>query len=214
MASDAYDAIVILGGGLRKEGNEYYPATYEDNDGFGMLGGHMRLRASFDLYQTKAADCFMFTTGIYEKNKARLGPEVPAESEVYAARFRELIGTRPTPEIVIETVATTTLTDLIEAFKVATERMWKQIAILSSEYHLPRVDALCTMLLRGKGRDLTVEFLSAERIVKECEPGTFDQEIDEAYRSESASQRARNEQQGLQDIRDGKYAIQEFQFNS
>ena len=38
MSFGPYDAVVVFGGGLRKEGDTYVPATYEDSDNFGMLG--------------------------------------------------------------------------------------------------------------------------------------------------------------------------------
>jgi uncharacterized SAM-binding protein YcdF (DUF218 family) len=210
--SQPYDALIILGGGLRKEGSEYYPATYQENDGFGMLGGHMRLQAAIDLFHAKASPCFLFTTGVYEKNKTRLGADVPPESEVYAARFKEALAGEPLPEILVETASSTTLTDLIEAIREAKKHGWHRIAVVSSDYHIPRVRALYEHVLAAQSdTQFEAEFLSAEKTVQEFQPGVFDREITEAYASDGARERQQNEQRGLQDLRDGKYATKEFQ---
>ncbi len=186
---EQYDAVVVLGGGLRKEGHEYFPATYKDSDEFGMLGGHMRVQAAVDLYRTKAARSFMFTTGVYEKNKTRLGGNVPAESEVYAERFQEAIGNIGDiqPNIILDTTSTTTLTNMQEVLSIISERKWHYVAIVSNEYHIPRIRALYEYVLRQNPKiEANITFLSAEKIVRELQPGKFDQEIDEAYASEQA----------------------------
>jgi len=216
MQQKKYDAVVVLGGGLRKENERYDPATYEDSDDFGMLGGHVRVQAAAQLYRAEAASCFMFTTGVYEKNKQRLGADVPAEAETYAQRFKELItDVSGVPEIVLDTVSTTTLTNVQEIIAALISHKWQRIAIVSNEYHVPRIRVLYEHILRTHPElQVHIEYLAAERVLKELQSGFFDTEIDLAYQSEEGRKRERNEAQGLRDLQEGRYALKEFQLKN
>lgn len=209
-----YDAIAILGGGLRREGDDFFPATYADSDEFGMLGGHMRVIAGVELLRRGESGTFVFTTGIYEKNKARLGQDVPPEAEIYAADFSSRAARMnvSSPEVVLERMSKTTLENMRELMRIIGARGWSHVAIVSNTYHLPRVEALYTHLFRLRP-DLHVDitFLSAEEIVKGGLPGQYDTEIESAYASPSAARRVESEIRGLRDLENGTYALEEFQ---
>lgn len=207
-----YDAVVVLGGGLRKEGEEYHPATFRERDEFGMLGGHLRVAAAAELYRAGVASCFMFTTGVYEKNKARLGDDVPAESVVYAACFQEMIDGRVPPQIVLDTVSTTTLTNMREVFSAVRARGWHTVAVVSNEYHIPRVRALYERML-SENPDMVVDitYLAAEAILKQLRPGGYDAEIEGAYQSDAGRERIESEAQGVRHLDESRYATEEFQ---
>jgi uncharacterized SAM-binding protein YcdF (DUF218 family) len=201
-----YDAVVIFGGGLRKEGEEYFPATYADSDNFGMLGGHMRVNAAIQLWKARASENFIFTTGVYDKNIAKFGQGVPEESKKYAAFFAKKVG-EPAPNIVTESISTTTLTNLEEVEKILQAQQWKNVAFVSNEYHLPRIRALYERMFdKAEG---SAVFLSAEEVVRKLAPGMYDAEIEHAYATEAAKRRIANEQQGVEDIREGKYTAQQ-----
>lgn len=209
-----YDAVVILGGGLRREGDIFSPATYADSDEFGMLGGHMRVIAGVELLRRAESDTFVFTTGIYEKNKARLGPDVLPEADVYAAHFLEQMASMnlSRPQIVLESASKTTLENMSELVRIIEAQGWKRVAIVSNTYHLPRIEALYEHLFKLRP-DLHVDiaFLSAEEIVRSVLPGRYDEEIEAAYASPAAVKRAESEARGLRDLENGTYALEEFQ---
>lgn len=66
-------------------------------------------------------------------------------------------------------------------------------------------------LAQHKELGADVYFISAEKYVKEIDPGKYDEVIDKAYRSEEAQKRIASEAKGLEDIRAGRYAVGEFQ---
>lgn len=220
-----YDAIFVLGGGLQKVGDKYYPTDYSHSDEFGMLGGGIRVIAALDLYLQKQSREFVFTTGIYEKNRAKFGQDVPPESHEYAATFKRLIEDlkkRPEnqekfkdmeePLITSEDRSTTTLTNIREALQIILDSGWKKVAFVSNEYHIPRIEALYKQALEKHPEvQVNVSFIPAETIVKEAEPGKYDEEICKAYCSEEAKKRIINEIQGIEDLEAGKYALEEFQ---
>lgn len=198
-----YDAVVTLGGGLQRRGDEYYPADYRDSDEFGMLGGHMRLHAALLLLLAGRSDTFFFTTGAYEKNKRKFGPDVPPESVIYQQRFREELAKMtqaPKPALIAETVSTTTAENVHEVIKMAGQRNWKNVAIITSTYHVPRVVALIKREQKWKPGDAEIRVLPAEDVVRKLDPGIYDGEIERAYASPAAHRRLESEQRRLADL--------------
>lgn len=56
-----YDAVIVLGGGLRKlDSGKYVPTDYRQSDPFGMLGAGMRLVAATELYLQRQAKGICF----------------------------------------------------------------------------------------------------------------------------------------------------------
>lgn len=86
-----YDALIVLGGGLKKIRDKYYPTDYRDSDNFGMLGAGMRMVAAVDLYLNKATKNIVFATGITQKNIEKFGQTVPKESTIYKNKFQFVI---------------------------------------------------------------------------------------------------------------------------
>ncbi len=72
-----YDAVAVLCGGLRCDGETYHPASFTDSDEHGMLGSQIRVLAAADLYRAGCAGVFLFSTGVSQKSRARFGPAVP-----------------------------------------------------------------------------------------------------------------------------------------
>lgn len=199
-----YDAVVTLGGGLQRRGDEYYPADYRDSDEFGMLGGHMRLHAALLLLISGTSDTFLFTTGVYEKSKKKFGPDVPPESAVYAERFREELTKMtqaPKPALIAETVSTTTAENVCEIIKMAGQRGWKMVAVVTSNYHVPRVRALIKRDQKWRPGDAEIHVMPAEDVVRKLDPGIYDDEIEQAYALPSARTRLESEQRRLAELK-------------
>ena len=221
-----YDAIIVLGGGLHLRDGEYYPADYSDSDEFGVLGGHMRLQAALEFFAAAKPKNVVFTTGVYQKHITKFGPDVPPEADVYAKRFLETLAKLKSdpayaamlkdagnPRVTLENGSTTTMTNIRETLRIIREKKWGRVAIITNDYHVPRVKALFEKMRTNPDNATTVEieFLSAERIVRQFRPGVYDAEIDEAYRSPEAQKRIMNEQNGIKDLAAGRYADGEFQ---
>jgi uncharacterized SAM-binding protein YcdF (DUF218 family) len=223
-----YDAVVVLGSGLRKIEDKYYPTDYRDADQFGMYGGGMRIVAAIDLYLGKQAKTFIFTTGKTEKFKTVYGQDIPPEANVHADKFtrsltalskkpewQEKFKDTEEPEIILEDRSTSTLTNIQEVLQIILDRDLKKVAIVSSDYHIPRVKALYEEALK-KHPEIKAEitFISAESEVKKDQPGKYEGIIDEAYKTPIAKTRLAAEKKGLDDLKAGKYSLQEFQLKN
>lgn len=221
-----YEAIIVLSGGLKKIDGEYYPADYTDSDGFGMLGGHMRIEAASELYFHHQAKTFVFTTGSNEKDRIKFGQDVPTQADVYAKAFARRIAElkikpeylkneekNEKPEAILEDRSATTLANIQEVMQIIKDRGWKKVAILTSEYHRPRTRALYEKVLLEHKDEINCEiiFLSAEEELIRLNPGKYDKDISTAYSTAEAKERIQNEERGLKDINSGKYTMVEFQ---
>lgn len=222
-----YDAIVVLGGGLHKEGDKFYPTDYrkEDSDPFGMLGAGMRIVAATEMYLNGKTNKFVFTTGVTDKNQSKFGEDVPTEASVYQDKFERILhglndsaeyhdkfADLEDPNILLEDRSNSTLTNIQNICQMILDNHWRKVAIVSSDYHIPRVSALYHQVL-PKHPELDfcqIEFISAENYVKSV-TDKYDAVINRYYESPQANERLKNEQKGLEDIKEGRYALGEFQ---
>lgn len=220
-----FDALIVLGGGLNKLNDKFYPTDYRQGDEFGMLGAGMRLVAAVDLYLDGQVKNIVFSTGATEKNKSAHGPNIPTEAETYQDKFlrsldalkkrkenAEKIKNLEEPETILEEKSVTTLTNIKECLQIVKDKGWKKIAIVSSDYHIPRIKALYEQALKQHPElQIEIEFMSAEDVVKKAEPGKYDKIIETAYKTPEAKKRLANEAKGVKDIKSGKCALGEFQ---
>jgi uncharacterized SAM-binding protein YcdF (DUF218 family) len=197
-----YDAVVVLCGGLYREGNTYHATTYAHSDEFGMLGGAMRVSAAVALYSEGVSQTFLFSSGISAKHIARFGPDVPPDAKVYGDEFVQALAAleqKPNhdiltsqlekPIVLLETKSVNTVNNVIEVAKIVAEKGWKHIALLSSDVHIGRIEALYHMMEKERPDLLssaTVEFLSAEKIMLETYPGIYDADIVAAHATPAA----------------------------
>lgn len=216
------DAITVQSAGLRKLDDGTYASTlYTDSDDFGMLGGYMRVLAAQELYWHSPDRPFVFCNGKSAKQIAKFGSDVPSDAEIYAKEFKQSLardernktnGDTLAPKIFLEDKSVNTVASIAELFSMSAEHGWKHIGLVSSDYHIPRIKALCDLIFDKLGnKPVEITFISAEAIIKELRPGVYDDEIDAAYKTPSAKQRIKNEQNGCDDIAAGRYHIGEFQ---
>ena len=223
-----YDAVIVLGGGLVKVGDRFYPTDYRHGDQFGILGAGLRIVAAVELYLGGKAIIFIFTTGVTEKDKEQFGENIPTEASVFRDKFlRVLAGLRKQsdhvkkfqgledPETVLEDRSVSTRSNIEELLKLAVGNKWKKIGLVTNNYHIPRVKALYEQELRQYQKlgimEPDIDFLSAEDIAKATEPGKYDTVIKRFSRTAEAKRRIASDRQGLEDLRAGRYAVEEFQ---
>jgi DUF218 domain len=207
-----WDALLILGSNIKRDGDGYRPVTYDDYDTFGMLAGEIRIIAAVILHEQSMTSTFVFSTGTSEKTKEILGPNVPSEATVYSQDFLSRIrsSNRPPPAVILEDRSVNTYSNLTECIAIIRRNRWRHVAIMSARYHMARVQMLWE-LARGKHPVATTAvFVAAEDVVTEYLPGVYEFMIEAAYCSPQGRRRLRNEAQGVQDIRDGKYVLTEF----
>jgi uncharacterized SAM-binding protein YcdF (DUF218 family) len=207
----AYDAVFVLGGGIVKSGSSFGPTTYADSDPFGMLGGEIRIHAAVEICEQYPGVPFIFTTGVTAKTIAMYGPEVPSEALVYSRVFSEELNLRGLrlPHIALEEISQNTEGNIREALALTEKHAWRRLAVITSAYHVARVEALFALLLQSTSP--SVKLLSAEAIVQAARPGAYDAIIADAYHTSEARQRIENEEKGVKALRAGTYATGEFQ---
>jgi uncharacterized SAM-binding protein YcdF (DUF218 family) len=223
-----YDAIIVLGGGLQKTGDKYNPTDYRGGDDFGTLGAGMRMVAAVELYLEKKAKQFVFTTGISEKNKSKFGNQVPTEASVYKEKFLRVIeGLQKqkghkirseeleTPIVDLEDKSYNTSSNIKEILQLIQNNGWNNIALVSSDYHIPRIELLFKQALEKHPElETQVQFIGAESFAKTSMPGKYDGVIERYYASDEMKKRIENEQKGVADIQSGGYEHEEFQLKN
>jgi uncharacterized SAM-binding protein YcdF (DUF218 family) len=207
-----WDALIILGSNIKRDGDGYRPVTYDDYDTFGMLAGEIRIIAAVILYERNVTSTFVFSTGISEKTKEILGPNVPSEATVYSQDFLSRIRSsdRPPPAVILEDRSVNTYSNLTECIAIIRGNRWRHVAIMSARYHMARVEVLWELAREKHPVATTAVFVAAEDVVTEYLPGIYEDMIDAAYSSPQGQKRLKNEAQGVQDMRDGKYVVTEF----
>lgn len=222
-----YDAVVVLGGGLHKQGDKYYPTDYRHNDEFGILGAGIRIVAAVESYLQGHSNTFVFSTGITAKNQEKFGKNIPTEAEVYKQKFlrvlaslkrrsnfRERFQTLSEPGILLEDKSFNTFSNIQEVLRMAYSQQWDNIALISSQLHIPRVTALFNKLFAPDLREeINIDFMSAEDMVKNALPGKYDLVIGRYLRSPQSLKRLGNEQRGIIDLASGRYVPGEFQLH-
>jgi uncharacterized SAM-binding protein YcdF (DUF218 family) len=208
-----YDAVIVLGMNIRPTAVGFRPASYDDHDEFGMLGGEMNVIAASLLHEQQASGTFVFSTGTSKKTAAAFGPGVPTEAEVYSQDFLQRIkeSAHPMPTIILEKNSVNTYSNLTECIQIINKYGWKKIAIMSARYHTPRVAALWELACQQHPVEAKADILIAEDVVTASLPGIYDKKIEQAYASEWGIKRAQIEKQGIEDLRSGRYVVTEFQ---
>jgi hypothetical protein len=205
-----YDVIAVLNGGIRKHRKGWRTTNYSESDDYGSLGSRARMIAAGHLFQKgDLAENFFVTTG--KTNYLENEPDAPGESEV----AKEELVKRGIPEenIFLENESKNTKQGIIGILKAALGHGWKKILILSSDYHMPRVKALCEKIVAENGdyEAIDIDYQGAETFLTEVNP-KWKKYIEQANNLEGMKTRIENEEKGLRDLESGSYrSVQEKQ---
>ncbi len=206
------DAVFLSSGGIKKTKDEKFKTlSYSDYDYHGFVsGGKARVISGAELAKT-FPELKIVTTSVVE-------PDYPSHASVMAAELKE----RGIPEdqIILEEKSIDTITELVEAVKMAARENWKNIAFISNGYHLPRFRETFNRLesLMEKGEDPefneafekfqkekgSVGFISAEHIL-ESTSNHYKNLFEKVEKLEAYSKRLEAEKKGLEDLRSGRY---------
>ena len=199
------NAVIILGGGLKKDDTgKWRTTTFDEGDNFGIDGSRLRVLAGAHLFKDNLDQLVIASGG---KGQLKDIKDAPCVSEVIRA---ELIGIGVNSEnIVTETESGNTYEQLQKLKDIIQERGIEHAIIISNKYHLPRIEAMIEQDEEFKGMmdNIRIETQSAEKILIEHEP-KWEQKIESAYNSEAMRKREALEQKGVQDIKKEKYKVQ------
>ncbi|MFA6304898.1 MAG: YdcF family protein [Patescibacteria group bacterium] len=195
--------IDILGGSLIQDNNGRWRTTnFNEGDNFGALGDRLRVLAASYLYQHNSKSYFLASGG---KGQLKAIKSAPFISTVVK---KELVALGvPTSHIATENNSNTTYEQLLELDKYVKNHKIREVEIISNEHHLPRIKYM--IKTSPKLLDLRklklLKLLSAEKICLQNEPRKWRSEITKAYKSEAMKIRIKVEQQGINDLKNGKY---------
>ena len=138
---DGAQGLFVLDCDIQKKGKEDFEkwssTSYTKKDAHGFLaGGHARVIAAAEI-ASKFPNLKLITTSRYK-------PEDPIHAEIYKEEL-ERLGV-PEGRIDMEVNSTSTLSSLVEMAKMSTKNEWKKVAVLTSDYHIDRVEALYSHL--------------------------------------------------------------------
>jgi hypothetical protein len=195
-----YDVIFILSGGLKKDGNVWRTNKFNEGDNFGATGDTIRVIAGSYLFNHRLAPYIIASGG---KGQYKDIADAPTVASVMN---RELIALGiPADKIEIEDQSGSTYQQLNTLVVWAKQKRWKSVAVISNEWHLPRIKAMIEHKQEINDCKNTVELISAESVLLAYEPKKWQKIIEDAYKSAGIKKRIAVEQQGIADIKNNKY---------
>lgn len=195
-----YNAIFILGGGLKKDGDNWRTANFDEGDDFGATGDSIRVIAGSYLFKHGLTDHIIVSCG---PGQYRNRPEIP---NVASVMKQELVTLGiPIDKIEIENLSNNTYQQLKAAQSVAIQRKLKLIGIVSNKWHLPRVQAIIDRGPEINNLREVSKLIDAEDVLLNYAPNEWHKIIETAYKSEGIKKRMALEQKGLRDILERRY---------
>lgn len=195
--------INILGGSLIQDRQGHWRTTrFDEGDNFGALGDRLRVVAAFYLYQHNHELNFLASGG---KGQLKNISSAPTISSIVKQELIQL-GV-PAEQIDLEDNSNTTFEQLTELALYLKKKKIKAIEIISNQHHLPRIRYLIKSgpKLAALRKLVSLKLLSAEKICLKYRPAQWREEINRAYLSQAMKDRIKVEQQGIHDLKTGKY---------
>lgn len=195
--------INILGGSLIQDGRGHWRTTsFNEGDNFGALGDRLRVVAAAYLYRHDHDLYFLASGG---KGQLKNISSAPFISSVVKQELIDL-GV-PTGRIATEENSNTTYEQLVELSAYLATKKIKEVAIISNQHHLPRIRYMIKTApkLDGLKKLSALKLLAAEKICLKYQPAKWREEISKAYASQAMKERIKIEQQGIHDLKTGKY---------
>lgn len=209
-------AIFILDSDIKEisQKDHYRSTSYKDLDSHGFLaGGHARVIAAAEIGKY-FPEVKLITTSYYQ-------PDKPIHAEIYARELEKL--SIPKNQIELEKKSTSTLTSLIEMVKLAKNHDWKEMSILTSDFHVPRTQEMYHQLKDlaenfnladeefskawnyfKKEGGLKISFIVAEEILL-LRDSRYKTIIEEVKKTEAYKKRVESEKKGVKQLKEGTY---------
>ena len=202
-----FNAIAVFGGSLAKDPNGKWRTTnFDEGDKFGCLGDRLRVIAAHKLYKAGSSNLLIIASGSNE----RIDPDgaAPAVAEILKNELIEL-GVEPA-KILEDKKSTGTYQQLEKLEKLSAKLNLKSVAILSNEWHLPRIQAMieygyALADLKKMFEAKKLVLVSAEKVLLGYDRAHWEKMISHAYESDAMKQRIKLEEKGIKQIKSGTY---------
>ena len=186
------DAIIIFSAGVMPlEGGGWRTTTYNESDTFGTMGGRDRVEAAA-LLAKQYPNAYLVTTC------QRMDYVLPTLASTYAEELCAL-GV-PNERIIKEEVSINTGTSVEQIMRIAQEKKWKQLLLLSSEFQLPRIEAF----YEQEKSDIKATMVSSESVLIKHDPA-FAERFEEVKKTLEYQKRLAAEARGVAAVKSGTY---------
>lgn len=198
-----YQAVFILGGGLKKDGDTWRTTRLdEDGDTFGPTADYLRVIAGSLLFKENKVGN-IYTSG--GRGQYKDSPETPPLSKVLKT---ELIALGIPENIILEEDCSgNTYQQLLETRKIIDKRVLTSVAVLSNFWHLPRIKAMIENAPEIRSLE-SVDLISAEETINTYGEPSLVSAITKAYNEGRFEKRFELEKKGINDIKQGRYKFQ------
>ena len=198
-------AIVILGGGLKKDQGTWRTTNYDEGDNFGVSGDRVIVVAANFLSKDYPEYYFIASGG---KGQYREDVTAPTVASVIK---KELIDFGvPKTCIVEEDKSNNTFQQLKNIQTICIEENLIDLLIVSNRHSLSRIQAMIEYkeelaYLKKIFKTVQLKLISAEDVLLQYEPNIWKEIIEDAYKSPSMKSRIMLEEQGTRQIKEGTY---------
>lgn len=195
--------IAILGGWIEKDADGVWRSTgFDMKNHHGAPGSRLRVESAAVLFGENSNALVVALGG---RGQLSSVPGAPALAEVMKRELMEL-GV-PEGKIIEEKNSGTTYQQLRELLKIAEKISADEITIVSNRYHLPRVRAMVESApsVKDAAGKYKINFISAEEVLIGENPGKWKGAIESAYADAEMKELMQKEEEGVLQIREGKY---------
>lgn len=198
------DAFIVLCGGLVKNlDGSWRTTTFDDvGDHVGILGDRLRIDAASYLYQNIPNAQFIVSGG---KGHLQINPSAPAMAPIMRKELLE--SGVPDDHIIVDDKTNSTYRQIMAIEHYHKEYGFSALGIISNDFHLPRIDAMCKHLepLPRLLAHIQITLISAEEVCIGADKEHWESIITKAYHSDEMKKRITLEQKGVADIIAGRY---------
>ena len=208
------DAVFVLSGSIEFHENQGFRSpSYASGDQNGITGSRARVIAASEI-----AKAFPEITIVTTSDSTPL--DQPSDASVMKEELLER--NVDSGQIELEEESTSTHTELLEMMKIAMERGWSKVALVTNDYHIPRAKLMFEKLETIPGgliseeefaavkafreSGIQVEFISAEAIISNANH-LYKTLIDKVHKGEGYKNRVEREQNGVRELEEGTYKL-------
>ncbi|MDD4892783.1 MAG: ElyC/SanA/YdcF family protein [Candidatus Rickettsiella isopodorum] len=220
------DCLYVLGQGIvenpKSEKLSLKSASYTqiDYDGY-MLGGKPRVIAAAELAGV-FPEAKIVTNSIGSKIDEQTGERTTLSLASVMSQELQKMGVDPN-KITHQEISYSVFTELIELIKLVVKNGWKNVAILTNEYQIPRIEAMLEhmealhdpngesekaefkqALAEYRKMDVAIKCVAAEEVLP-LRSDHYRTLIDQVRQSEAWQARIARENEGAEQIRKGEY---------
>ena len=199
-------AIIILAAGIKRLDNGQWVNTSlsPDDISWGAPGGNLRVIAAKYLFEQDPSQIIIASGGRGHDIRDD-GPDRPDLADIIKTELISL--NTPQDKIIKENKSNRTYEQLVEGLKIIKDKNFDDSIIVTSDYHIPRVQAMINSdkQLKEIFDNYNLKIVSAEAVAKERDPDKWQELIDDLYNHPEMKKLIAAEQKGVADINSGIY---------